>query len=393
MKINPFKSAATFFLLYSTCAFSMQDMRPLSIEAQFIEASSASEVLLRATGKARDVSGAIEDAKKAAVWFVLFGGDSPLISSAHKSKFEKISSNFWNNSTAWIRFTSDIKGKRQEGAMTLVDVVVKVDREGIRRSLVADGVIEDAAQVNQALNLPSIIIQSNSEILSLVVASALRKSDFNILSEEANSKQHGIMKQLTLLEGIADPAYESAMEAGAEVYVKANVNLETGNAAGIKTQKASVTLSAYDSATTQLLASATGYSAERKADPNALTEEAAQDAAFQLRSTLVEEWSKALKDGKIFKVFMKSEDKISDDAEEAFVTALKGLKPEKMKRQTSGTNILSYWVWSKNYADAYELYNALKNQYTGPGKLSKSIEAGRMLVINISASSGGMTIQ
>lgn len=382
---------------YMPAAFSRlsgPESPPQSFEAQFIEASSANEVLLRATGKANNVADAIADARKAAVWFVLFGGESPLVPAASKAKFDAKAAEFWRNSPAWIRYTSDIKGKRQEGWKTLVDVVVKVDREGLRQALVTAGIIEDAAQVNEALNLPSIIIQANSEVLSGVVSNALRKSDFTLLSEEATAKQRNILNQLSALEGIVDPAYEAAMAAGADVYVKAKVEIESGNVAGIVTQKASVALSAYDTATTQLLASATGHSAERKSNEGALTEEAAQDAALQLRAALVEAWSKALKDGKIFKVFLKSEDRISEEQEDAFVSALKSLKQQKMKRQASGANIVSYWVWSKSYADAYELYAALKGQYYGAGKMSKSMESGRLLVITISgANAGGMTVQ
>ncbi|MDD5057357.1 MAG: DUF6175 family protein [Sideroxydans sp.] len=386
--------------IFSSCASTVppvQSSAPQSFEAQFIEASSASEVLIRATGKANNVGDAIADAKKVAVWYVLFGGESPLVGTADKAKFDGIAAGFWGDCAKWVRYTSDIKGKRQEGSQTLVDVVVKVDREGMRQSLVSAGVLPDSAQVNEALNLPSIIIQSNSEVLSMTVASALRKSDFNLLSEEAQTKQHGILSQLAALEGIADPAYEAAMASGADVYVKAQVNIESGNVAGIKTQKASVALSSYDTATTQLLASATGYSAERRADPSALTEEAAQDASLQLRSALTQAWGKALKDGKIFKVFIKSEEPLSEDQEDAFVDALKALKQPKIKRQASGSNIISYWVWSKSYADAYELYSALKGEYGGPGKLSKTMESGRLLVVNIkdeaASPSAGMSVQ
>lgn len=385
--------------VFSSCASTVppaQSGAPQSFEAQFIEASSASEVLIRATGRAEDVGEAIADAKKVAVWYVLFGGEAPLLGTTGRTKFDGIAANFWNDSAKWVRYTSDIKGKRQEGRLTLVDVVVKVDREGLRQSLVSAGLIADSAQVNEALNLPSIIIRSNSEVLSMTVASALRKSDFSLLSEEAQTKQHGILSQLAALEGIADPAYEAAMAAGADVYVKAQVTIESGNVAGIKTQKASVTLSAYDTATTQLLAAATGYSAERRADQSALTEEAAQDAALQLRSALTQAWGKALEDGKIFKVFMKSEAPISEEQEEAFVDALKALHQPKIKRQTSGSHIISYWVWSKTYADAYELYGALKSEYGGPGKLGKTLENGRLLVVNVrdeAGSSAGMSVQ
>lgn len=395
MKYVLYGCVASLVFSISSCA--VQGREPHSFEAQFIEASSTSEVLIRATGKANNVGDAIADAKKTAIWFVLFGGESPLVGAAGKARFNGIASDFWANSGAWVRYTSDIKGKRQEGSFTLVDVVVKVDREGIRQSLVTAGVLEDSAQVNEALNLPSIIIQSNSEVLSLTVASALRKSDFNLLSEEANAKQHGILSQLTALEGIADPAYEAAMAAGADVYVKAKVSIEAGNVAGIRTQKASVALSAYDTATSQLLASATGYSAERRADQSALTEEAAQDAALLLRSTLVQAWAKALNDGKIFKVFLKSEERLTEEHEAAFIDALKGLKQPKIKRQASGDHIISYWVWSKTYSDAYELYSSLKGAYSGPGKFSKTMENGRLLVINVrdaaSNSSAGMNIQ
>ena len=369
------------------------DSPPSSFEAQLIEASSSTEVLIRATGKGRDVAEAIEDAKKAAVWFVVFGGESPLVETKNKAKFDEKQKEFWRNSGTYIRYASDIKGKRQVGSSTLVDLVIKVDRDGIKNTLVSYGLVADSAQVNDQLGLPSIVIQTNSKTLTSVLSSALRKSDFNLLSEEAGAKQQGLMKQLTALEGVVDPAFELAVATGADVYVKAQVDIQENAVAGVRVRKASVTLSAYDTATTQELASATGYSADRMTGPNEVTEEAAQDAAMKLRANLVQAWDKAMSAGKIYKIYLKSDVALTEDQEDAFVATLKSLKQPKMKRDKAGANIISYWLWSKSYADAYELYSDLKTAYSGPGKLSKTMESGRLLVVTVSNAGGGMTIQ
>ena len=88
---------------------------PLSKEATLIEQVSSSEWLLEATGKymssekrerkakkdvdKNGVAKATEDAKKAAVYYVLFGGTDPLIQSPQeRQKFDKYESFYFDRS-------------------------------------------------------------------------------------------------------------------------------------------------------------------------------------------------------------------------------------------------------------------------------------------------------
>ncbi|WP_297445682.1 hypothetical protein, partial [Desulfurobacterium sp.] len=68
-------------LLSTSCASTGKQLcrmsntvEPLSREAQFVESSSTAEYIILATGKGCTVDQARNDARKAAIWFVLFGG-------------------------------------------------------------------------------------------------------------------------------------------------------------------------------------------------------------------------------------------------------------------------------------------------------------------------------
>ena len=100
------------FQLFGTFIFSQM---PVSKEATLIEAVSSSEWLIEATGKymspekrekkakkdvdKNGVTKATDDAKKAVVYFVLFGGTDPLISSTtERQKFDKYESFYFDMS-------------------------------------------------------------------------------------------------------------------------------------------------------------------------------------------------------------------------------------------------------------------------------------------------------
>ena len=100
------------FQLFGTFIFSQM---PVSKEATLIEAVSSSEWLIEATGKymspekrekkakkdvnKNGITRATDDAKKAVVYFVLFGGTDPLISSTtERQKFDKYESFYFDMS-------------------------------------------------------------------------------------------------------------------------------------------------------------------------------------------------------------------------------------------------------------------------------------------------------
>ena len=103
------KQFTTCFLLSCMIGSLLFAQMPESKEATLIEAVSSSEWLIEATGKytspekkekkakkdvdKNGVTKATDDAKKAVVYFVLFGGTDPLISSSQeRQKFDEYES-------------------------------------------------------------------------------------------------------------------------------------------------------------------------------------------------------------------------------------------------------------------------------------------------------------
>lgn len=366
---------------------------PVSHQASFIEASNNKEVLVRATGQGNSVTDAVTDAKKSAIWFVLFAGETPLITDDNAKKlFESKQAEFWNYSDTTLRHVSGIKAKRQQGDTLFVDVVIKVDRSELQNYLVKNKIIEDTVALNNQFDYPSISIQSNSPILSESIASGLQQSGFNLVSAASDKKQIAAINQMSELEGIADPEFNIALAMGADVVIKSHSTVSENSVYGVTTRKANVALSAYDSVTQQILASATGYSADRKDSSAVVVKEAANDAVLKLRSGLEAAWAKQNNQGKIFKIVLMSDNVLNETNDLAFFSAIKSVKQVKIKRLMAGSQMVSYWLWSKDYQQAFDLYRDIKSSFHGAGRLNKSLENGRLLMLKLE-DEGEMTLQ
>ena len=133
MKQN--KIALTFLLISFINGFAFSQL-PVSKQATLVETVSSSEVMIEATGiykgkgksdrkKKKDVekkgmSGAAMDAKKSAVYFVLFGGTDPLLSTVdEQQKFGAHEGFFFNkdNVSNYITYedTQVIKKLKTDG--------------------------------------------------------------------------------------------------------------------------------------------------------------------------------------------------------------------------------------------------------------------------------------
>jgi len=132
--INAIVSSVFILFLFISCAKKPECVPnrshlPLSKQATFVESSSTVEVVIKATGKGCGVESAIEDAKKAALWYVLFAGDRPLLKTEEeREEFERVEKLIFSRVDDYIRWQSDIRNKRTEGVYTLVTLLFKIDR-------------------------------------------------------------------------------------------------------------------------------------------------------------------------------------------------------------------------------------------------------------------------
>ena len=187
-----------------------------------------------------------------------------------------------------------------------------------------------------------------------------------------------------MLEGAdTDPMHDMALTLGTDVYAKASCSESRGSIGS----KASVTLEVFETASGKLLASTTGYSAERRVtDKNAIIQEAVNDASSKVLSQIKKEWMKMAKSGKPFKITVLSNSSSGAAVDEAVYGALKKLTKKPIKRVAGGKSTFTYIAYVKGVSNAYELFQAVKKSYSGPGQLEKVSDSGSFLVFKTAES-------
>lgn len=374
------------------------DFRPVSHQVTEIESTSSAESLLRATGKGSSVEYAIADARKASIWFLLYAGSKPLLkTSVEKTNMKHFEEKLYNNVDVYIRHTSPIKSKRKEGDTTIVEVLTRVDVAMLREFLVENSVIKASEDIADSIGLPSISIvtaksDQGANIARNTLGEYLTDRDYEVTVVEQSGKLSKIVGKLSKLSGSADPAYAWALEAGNDVYIEVSANTQTGKVSGVETKKASVTAKAFETSTARQLASTSGHSSERAASGHdTLIQEAANNVADKLISQIRKAWLKESKKGKWFKLVAFTSEEDANNIDRSLYRALKTLPAAKVKRLAAGKNTFQYQVRAQEVANAFELLDLLSQKYNGPGKLSRELETGTLLVIK--AGSGDIEIE
>ena len=393
---------ATFYLF--SCGEPVCKMpltvEPLSKQASFVESTTTGESMIRATGKGCTFEQATKDAKKAAIWYVLYAGDRPILKTPEeKRKAESVVKEILQNPDQYIRWQSDVKSKRKEGNFILLTYLFKVDVNGLTEKLQEAGVIESTEDIAEEIGLPTIAVLSRDDSSEALVAITtlqeyLQDRDFEVYVKEQGTKINNIVKKIATLEGKADPMYAMALQFGSDIYVDVSVKVNQRYKYGHPFYKAIVNVKAYETATGKLVGASTGYSVEREvSSPEVVVQEAANDVADKITSQIKKEWVKEAKKGKPFKLVVFTTEGIAPKVDEAIYMALRKLSKRPVKRLASGNSMMSYIAYIKDVPNAFELYMKLKDYYNGPGKVEKVLDAGSFLVIKVGDGSSEIVIE
>ena len=94
-----FVSCLSILIIYSVCFSAEESNLPLSKQASFVESYSSSEVTIKATGLGKKDKDALIDLQKAAIYFVLYLGTTPILNNqVSKDKFDAIAESFFTPS-------------------------------------------------------------------------------------------------------------------------------------------------------------------------------------------------------------------------------------------------------------------------------------------------------
>ncbi len=369
---------------------------PASYEASFVESSGTGEMMIKATGIGCTMEEATAEAKKTAIWFVLEGGDKPILKSpAEKTKAVGLAQQMYANTAKYIRYQSEVKGKAKQGDKTKLTYLFKVDVAMIKEELVSNEIIASEDEIGEQIGMPTISVFADkggdyAKTAVAVIQEYFTDNSFEVYKAEQGDKVNNLVSKISTLEGAeTDPMHDMALSLGSDIYAKINYS---GGAGSMGTAKASVVVEVYETASGKMLGSTTGYSAERKVtDPNALVQEATNDASAKILSQIKKEWMEMAKKGKPFKVTVLSNSTDGAGVDEAVYGALKKMSQRPIKRLAGGKSTFSYIVYIKDVPNAFELFQSLKGTYSGPGKLEKVSDTGSFLVFK-AASSGNIEL-
>ena len=381
---------------------------PVSKQATLVESVSSAEVLVEATGiyngegkrdkqKQKDVgkngmAGATLDAKKSAVYFVLFSGTDPLLSNAdEQQKFKGHEGEFFKpaNLSKYVTY-EDVKVikkvKIDDGKGLKVVKRFKVNKDQLTQDLEAKGIIAARADLANTIGNPFIMVlpavekgKSPIDVLrsdpeakhaAAVIESYLTARQYDVVVPEQQESLEALnAAQLELGDREDDYAYQLALSIGSDIYIEYSGAVED---AGYGTKKYALIVRAYETTTARLLGTETGYSQGRKGEIMVSIEEAMNDAIDKVLSRITNYWKQDVSKGLQYKlVFNLSTEFDEDQVEEiqfAIMDAIEDMS-NSSKENIVTNQTVDYLIWCdpEAYDKSSKVYRSVKKYFSKEG--------------------------
>ncbi len=404
---------------------------PRSREGTLIESVSAAEVMVRAAGigywekgmsKWRDLdkyllSDAENDARKAAVYFVLFGGTDPLLGQeAERTAFARIEEGFfaldnirkfiaWEGEELLKRVKKPIESKKKYELH--IEKGYKINKQAVQDYLTSEGILPARVEVVEALGLPFVMVipavgkgenpiatlQSNPNLshAAKVVESYLTARGYDVVVPEQQQDLSALALAQQSVEGLEeDYSYQLALSIGSDIYITYEVNIQDDR---MGTRKAVVNVRAYETTTARLLGTETGYSPSAQVAPMVLIENAVNDAVDKVLSRLMAYWKDDIGRGVQYKLIVSIAPGFDEEqAEEIaflFTDLLAGVaKNKRFKENIVTGSTLDYLLWCDpdEYGQSTKLYRTIKKSFGdgfADGTLRKININRKMLLLKV----------
>ena len=378
---------------------------PNSREAKIIEQVSSSEVMVEAVGiynskeksnrkKISDVQKngnkrAIADAKRAAIYHLLFGGTDPFLQSPdEQKKFDQFASYFFDekNFNMFISFEEQAIRKRIKidgGKGLKITKRFKINISTLKSDLESRGVLTSSSELAESVGNPFIMVlprveKGNSPIEFLssddlaghaaaVVQSYLTSNQYEVVvPDQASALEAMNSVQMDIKDRDEDMSYQLALAIGSDVYIDYKGSFED---AGYGTKRYSLEARAYETTTARLLGSETGYSQGRTGDEKVSVEEAMNDAIAKVLSRVNQYWKKDLESGIQYKVVISlaASDFDEEDLEEIQFELMDVIEDmsNKSKENIVTDNTIDYLIWCdpNDYDRSTKIYRKMRSGF------------------------------
>ncbi|MFN3385553.1 MAG: DUF6175 family protein [Candidatus Thermochlorobacter sp.] len=389
--MKKFAAQLAFLLLFTVVGRVVYAQVPKSQEATFVESYSPTEVTLKAKGIGFNVDEAERDARKCAVYFLLYSANDAILQTpAEKEAFKAIEQEFFTdaNINNYITFMSNSilsKVKLQDGSVK-VEKLIRVNREKLKEDLVAKGAIAGTKDLAAIAGNPFIMVlpevpKGQSPIAALqrdpnikkgaeVIESYLTARRYEVRVPEQQDAVNDLVSAKKAVAGIQDDiAYKLALSIGADIYISYNVKIEQGSIG----KKAAVGCRAYETTTARLLGTETGYSPERPDVPEAaLIEEAMNFAIDRVLSRINAYWKEDIATGRQYKVIFRITGKFDDpdDLTDALEDVLKEVTTKRKNNAT--TKETADWIlWQNSYESERDFFKAISKAFESNKDIKK----------------------
>ncbi len=412
-------------LLFISTTTVIESALPVSREASIIEVVSAAEVAIEGIGiyksaeksrrkRKKDVKKygqekAIEDAKRAAIYYLIFNGTDPLLSNSEEiARFNKIENEFFQqeNINELITYTAAQPNKvisldRREAIKVYINF--KVNMTFLRQLLEENLVVFSQKELSEELGYPQIMVlpvaTSGKEALDVLKSDKKVQHAAGVIESYLTAKQYDVIvpTQLNSINNLtksiqsvkktkSDEVYQLALSIGSDIYLDYSIG-QTKSA--YNTDQVSVTLRAYETTTGRLLATETGYSKPRVGEEYLSIEEGLLAAMTNVTQRIMKYWEDDLARGVQYKVITSivrkqlSEEAlegIQEDLLDSFDEIANSVKENVV---TDRTIDVSLWCDNEKISDSRKLFKQIRSEFRlkQSSMLLKQVNRNRKLII------------
>ena len=415
------------FLVLIFFSYSIFSQSPTAKQAFLVETVSSSEVLIEATGiyngvgkrdrhkkkdtKKNGLGRALEDAKRTAVYFLLFSGTDPLLKDLEEqNNFQTHESYFYNikNISNYVTYEDSklIKKININGGKGLKIVKrYKINKEILRNDLEIKNVIKAKSDLISQLGNPIILVlpsvKKGESPINILLKNSTYRHAASVIESYLTSRQYDVVvpEQMEALETLNiaqlelgdredDYSYQLALSIGSDIYIEFSGIEEK---AGYGTNKYAANVRAYETTTSRLLGTETGYSQARKGELMLCVEEAMNDAVDKVLSRITSYWNEDLSQGVQYKLVLN----MASDFDEEQIEEIQFVLIDVIENMTnkSKENILTsqtmdYNIWCdpREYNKSSKVYRNLKESFKNEdieGTISKININRKMILLKV----------
>ncbi len=377
---------------------------PVSKRGTVLEMVSPSEVLVEASGEYYGVGGSVRakrndvdsngtdqaliDARRTAIYVILFEGSDPVLSTPQeRAAFQQQSAYFYHPDSLrrYITYEDTLFTSRvlmEDGTAIRVAKRFRINKDRLLNDLSDRRVMVAREQLLSTAGTPILMVMPDARTgesplavlagdttarqAATVIQGYLTSKGYEIVVPEQTAELTNLIRsQQTMSSGQPDFAYQIALSIGSDIYLTFSGYAQE---ASFGTTRYVATVNAYETTTARLLGSETGYSKERKGDLMVSVEEALNDAVDKVLTRVMNYWKEDMQRGVQYKVIVSITPGLDsydiDSIQLAFMDAVSDVALSSRELVLTNETIdYIIWVDSAIYDRALGVYQALKTAF------------------------------